>query len=131
MQNKIKNISELIGIPWTDLGRDKNGLDCFGLVLKVYEKFGISIPDVCVSTYACKQVDKEINKAKKIWIKVDTPTAPCVLAIKENGPLIRHLGVYIGNGKFIHSRIQTGVTIERISSPLWKMKIKGYYKYEQ
>ena len=38
--------SDLIGVPFKNRGRDKNtGLDCYGLVMEVYKKIGIQLPE--------------------------------------------------------------------------------------
>ena len=38
--------SDLIGVPFKNQGRDKNiGLDCYGLVMEVYKKLGIQLPE--------------------------------------------------------------------------------------
>jgi cell wall-associated NlpC family hydrolase len=38
-------VFDIIGAPWKLLGRDPSGLDCLGMVLYLYGKAGIALPD--------------------------------------------------------------------------------------
>jgi hypothetical protein len=52
---------------------------------------------------------------------------PSVVAIRFNSPFVNHVGVYIGGGRFLHTREKTGVVAERTDAPYWKHRIVGYY----
>jgi cell wall-associated NlpC family hydrolase len=39
------NLRDLLGIPFTNRGRTLDGLDCYGLVMEVYKKFDITLPE--------------------------------------------------------------------------------------
>lgn len=121
--------NDLIGIPFLDGGRDpNNGLDCYGLVMEVYRRQSILLPEYYAPALDEVAVSSEIDRARPAWQRVEGPPPPlAVMAIKFNSILCNHTGVYIGNGLFIHTRERIGVNIDRVDSPAWKRRIEGYY----
>lgn len=127
------NVNDLIGKPFSDGGRGPDSYDCFGLVKEVYRRYGIELEDYSISAYACEQISNEVEKAKHDprWIKLDAPKVPCVVLLRADAYFTQHIGIYIGNGKFLHIR-NFGVCIEKLSSPLWSgraNRLKGFYDY--
>lgn len=128
---------DLIGIPFKNRGRDiKQGLDCYGLVTEVYKRYGFDIPEYTADFDNVEKVNELITTKTAIksnWERVDINSmpVPCLLAIRFGVPkgVVNHTGVYIGDGKFIHIRENTGVCIDRISSPAWSRLIEGCYKF--
>lgn len=130
------NYSDLIGVPFSNRGRNvTTGLDCYGLVMEIYKRFGITLPEFNADWDDSKKISAIINResSKSAWQKVepDSLSVPCVMAIRFGVPkgVINHTGVYIGNGKFIHIRERIGVCVDRINSLAWTKQIEGYYKY--
>ena len=128
--------SDLIGVPFKNRGRDKNtGLDCYGLVMEVYKKIGIQLPEYYADWDNVEKINSIIRQevGTSLWKKVDGSHIPiqCVMAIRFGVPkgVVNHTGVYVGNGKFIHIRENVGVCVDRISSPAWKKQIEGFYEY--
>ena len=120
--------SKYIGIPFKYGGRDKNALDCYGLVMLLYKELhNIILPDMASPEYL-KDIEDLMNVEKLNW----TPSpieegAVLIFNIKGYGS---HVGYYIGEDKMIHTWEKTsGVTIERISFS-WQNRILGSYKYE-
>ena len=122
--------TDLIGVPFVDGGRNpKVGLDCYGLVTEVFKRFAVNLPDYRICCEDTATINEEINKQRPRWIKQD-PTnlpVPCLVVIKFNTVFCNHTGVYIGNGKFIHTRQRIGVNVEDIDSIIWKRRIDGFY----
>ncbi len=128
--------SDLIGVPFKNRGRDKDtGLDCYGLVMEVYKKIGIQLPEYYADWNNVEKINGIIQQevGTSLWKKVDGGhiPIPCVMAIRFGVPkgVVNHTGVYVGNGKFIHIRENVGVCVDRINSPAWKKQIEGFYEY--
>lgn len=132
------NYTDLIGVPFKNQGRDINyGFDCYGLVVEVFKRYGHNIPKEYYADYndteSVKKLITEKTAIESNWERVDIKNmdAPCLLAICFGTPkgVVNHTGVYIGDGKFIHTRENTGVCVDRVNSPAWRRVIEGAYKY--
>jgi cell wall-associated NlpC family hydrolase len=132
----MMNLNDLIGTPFCNHGRDVHtGLDCYGLVMEVYRRQGIELPEYDADYNDAEKISGIIHHQarSKHWQECRQPLpVPCVLAIRfGTAPgVINHTGVYIGNGKFIHIREKTGVVIDRLDSPAWRGVIAGFYEYK-
>jgi len=78
-----------VGAPYRWGGSSPEGFDCSGLVLYVYAQVGVALPHNAAQQY-----------------RLGTPVAREDL---EPGDLVffdhlRHNGIYVGNGRFIHAR---------------------------
>ena len=99
------------GTPYKWGGIDKNGFDCSGFVKKVYqETYNINLPH---NTKEIAKLGKKINK--KELKKGD-------LVFFKTSPKYRHIGIYLGNNKFIHSSSSKGVIISNLNSKYWSKK---------
>lgn len=128
--------ADLIGVPFKNRGRDiRAGFDCYGLVMEVYRRHGMLLPEFTADYDDCDKVSHIIHGQTRsdTWQHVSAPLpVPCVVAIRFGvpAPLVNHTGVYIGDGKFIHIREKTGVCIESIHSIAWKHAIAGFFIYK-
>lgn len=131
----MSKLDDLIGTPFINHGRDTvKGLDCYGLVMEVFRRFGKPIPEYNADWDDANKISEIIHEQahSHTWKACHPPSlpVPCVVALRYGTPpgVINHTGVYIGDGKFIHTRANIGVCIERISSPAWQHLIEGYYE---
>lgn len=111
------NIDDLIGVRYKDNGRDiKNGLDCFGLAIEVCKRFGHELPDLSKPWKMNKDFDSCEHDITSV-IKVKEVTKPekegDVILMKNVRGVMHHVGVYMGNGRFIHCN-KFGVHIDKI-----------------
>ena len=122
-------IVDLIGVPFKNGGRDKSGMDCWGLALEVFRRYKINLIDYKISCNAQTQINGKINTERKNWERCtgELPV-PALIVFNDNG-ICNHVGVYIGENKFIHARIGTGVAIESMDSVFWKRRIEGVYSW--
>ena len=131
------NYTDLIGTPFVNEGRDlKTGLDCYGLVMEVFRRFGIELPEYTANYNDAAKIHAIIRRQKMnpIWRKVEDgeePPVPSIVCISFGVPkgIINHTGVYIGDGKMIHTRDKIGVCVDRVQSPAWNRLIDSYYTY--
>ena len=128
--------TDLIGVPFVNRGRDKSvGFDCYGLVKEVYKRYGYNIPeyDMQYNYDDMCRVNELIegNVHNYPWKEIKEPKVPCLIAMRFGSPVgvVNHTAVYIGGGKFIHTREKIGVNVDRLSSPAWRRVIVGFYEY--
>jgi len=89
-------------------GLSKKGVDCSGFVyLTFLEKLGMTIPR---STALLAELGKEIGK---------TDLLPGDLVFFKTGVKVRHVGIYIENGKFLHASTSRGVIISNLDDSYW------------
>lgn len=117
-----------VGIPYKYSGRDKEGLDCWGLVRLVYkEQFNIDLPSFTDVDTLEKQAET-IAKAQEGWNKVDIEKAGDVVVFNIMGQPT-HVGMIVRPGYFIHSFENQDVRIERLDSPKWNKRLFGIFRY--
>ena len=125
---------DLIGIPFVDRGRDRNGMDCWGLALAAMRHFGKDVPDFDVSCFDTLSIHAiyDGQRARWAWQKVEIPE-PGDIAIMCLDPrypeMVQHVGVYIGNGRVIHTLKKRESHLIRIDDSYWSLKIVKYYRW--
>lgn len=103
---------KFIGLPYTWGGRTSFGFDCSGFVQMLYRKMGISIPRNSRDQYKWEGFRQ---------VSLDN-LQPGDLIFFGTSEKITHVGMYIGEGKFIHSSIRENKPYLRINSlsvPPW------------
>lgn len=111
---------DLIGIPYKFNGRDKTGLDCYGLAIEVEKRYGKNLHDVVYDNHNIELSEKNtplLNLRKTDFIKAGT-----LLEIHFNNEL--HIGVAINSKEFIHATYNHGVKI----SPINAYKVVAKYE---
>lgn len=118
--------TDLIGVPFVDGGRDKNGMDCWGLAKECFRRQGIMVQDYDISAMATARIDSELYANKNVWREIQQPVIGCLVLINISCQgFANHVGIYAGENKFIHAYANTGVCLSTIKR--WKSHIKGYY----
>lgn len=120
-----------IGLPYANNGRSEIGIDCWGLVCLFYKnELNIELPSY-VDKYDGPQdlgIASTITTYKDNWTSTTTPDIGDVVLFNVYGEPA-HVGVYVGNNKFIHSREGKDSVVESLSSPKWAKRFDGFYKY--
>lgn len=124
-------VSDLIGAPFVDGGRGPEGYDCWGLVCEVFRRYGVELPDYKLCCYDSERFFGLFCGELPRWKRCEPPEIPSIMAIKLNFPVVNHVGVYVGDGKFLHAREKTGVVIERVDTPQWRHRVEGFYVPEE
>lgn len=103
-----------LGYPYVWGGSGPNSFDCSGFVQYIYKQFGISI-----NRTATAQMNNGYSVSKE-------NLAPGDLVFFYGDGGIGHVGMYIGNGKFIHaSNPSSGVIITELSSQWYSSRYAG------
>lgn len=120
-----------IGLPYASNGRDENGIDCWGLVRLFYkQEYDIELPSY-LDEYAGAYDARILNMMasyKNNWARLESPEVGSVVLFNILGEPF-HVGIYIGDGKFLHAREGRDSVIETIANVKWAKRIEGYYKY--
>jgi cell wall-associated NlpC family hydrolase len=78
-------------VPYRLGGTSRSGVDCSGLTMRVYEKFGISLP---------RDVEKQYDYGSLVS---GPPKAGDLVFFDEHGDGISHVGIATGKGTIIHA----------------------------
>ena len=125
------NYDKYIGLPYKNNGRDAAGVDCWGLVYLFYkDELGIELPSY-IDDYVGPNdpsVVSLVNSYKDQWTSTTTPNVGDVVLFNILGEPT-HVGVYIGNNKFLHARDGKDVVIESLNNVKWTKRLEGIYEY--
>ena len=103
----------LLGIDYWPGGEDSEyGYDCSGFTQYAYLKAGINIPRRAIDQYkACtKMEEKALKKGDLVFFNT-------------RGYGINHVGIYIGNGRFIHAPgIGKVIAEESMNRNYWRVR---------
>ena len=123
-----------IGIPFKKNGNDLTGLDCWRLVVKVYEnELNIKLPERAgvypdTSDDSQREVCRQINEEKEKWQIVTTPK-PFDVVLLRMGKWIIHCGIIVNKSQMMHTSEGINVSIESYTGMDWKNRVEGYYRY--
>jgi hypothetical protein len=103
----IATATEAMGRPYEygGTGEDGGGFDCSGLIQYAYGRHGVTLPRRSVDQA------REGTAVKKSY---DALRPGDVLTFSNRGGPVTHVGLYIGEGKFIHSATR-GVQVSALS----------------
>jgi len=120
-----------IGLPYLENGRDSTGIDCWGLARLYYaQELGIELPSYA-ELYAGSRdpvVHGLINSYKNNWLETTSPVVGDLCLFNIYGEP-QHVGIYIGNNKFLHSREGKDSVIDSLQSSQWKKRFVGFFKH--
>ena len=123
------DLTQYLGIPFRDHGRDRDGCDCWGLVRLVYsEQLGIELPDLgdgYSDAYARGEVNSTVNGATDENWNVDVtdePRRPFDVLTFTRGGIETHVGLWIEDGVMLHIVDGTCAAFERYDTVKWKRR---------
>jgi sulfur carrier protein ThiS len=125
------NYDKYIGLPYLENGRTEAGIDCWGLARVFYrEQLNIDLPSYTeeYSGGHDPAVIEAISRYKENWEKTETPTIGDLCLFNILGEPT-HVGIFVGNNKFLHSREGRDSVIETLDNTKWKNRFQGFYKY--
>ena len=113
-QKIIQTGKKYIGVPYVWGGSTPSGFDCSGFVQYVFRQHGISLPRTSAQQYG---VGTAVSKAAL--------KAGDLVFFNTSGSGVSHLGIYLGNGEFLHASTSKGVTISLLSNSYWATRYIG------
>jgi len=108
--NLIKEIDSWLGVPYKYGGKDKSGTDCSGMVFSIYNNvYGFSLNR---SSYDIIQ--------NVIKVPIEEAKFGDIVFFKIYKNRVSHVGIYLGDKKFIHASTQLGVRIDSLEMPYYR-----------
>lgn len=106
------------GTPYVWGGTSPDGFDCSGFIQYVYRTQGVEIP----------------RTVSEIWNFSRSVASPSVgdlvfFQTYKSGP--SHMGIYLGDSKFIHAGESRGVEISELENPYWRQRYLGAKRIEK
>jgi len=112
----VVNAMGFLGVPYKRGGSTTNGFDCSGFVRAMYENtLGLVLPhNAKAQAAATEQIESsELQPGDLVFFNTLRKT-------------FSHVGIYVGDGKFIHSPRSGGeVRIENMSDSYWRKRFNG------
>ncbi len=117
----VRTAKRFIGVPYKWGGTSsERGFDCSGLTLVVYRLNGLGLPRASFQQF--KTGTKVSNGALQ--------AGDLVFFATRKPQRVSHVGIYIGDGKFIHApRRGKDVRISKLSSPYYAKRYMGARNY--
>jgi cell wall-associated NlpC family hydrolase len=91
-EDVVREARKWIGVRYRLGGESRRGVDCSGLTMQVYKKFGVSLQH---------WDEKQYRKGARVPKGREKPGD--LVFFNEHGRNISHVGIYAGNGKIIHA----------------------------
>ncbi len=107
-------IKQYFGLRYRMGGTGQNGIDCSGLVQRVYaDVFDVDLPR---SSFEQSRLDNMENVAGD---QIETGD---LLFFGPRRKHVNHVGIYLAGGYFLHAARSEGVTISRLDDGYWKSR---------
>lgn len=106
-----KEARRWLGTPYKYGGQTRKGTDCSGMVMTVFEEVtGIKLPRDSRSQqeFCIPVTKKELSAGDLVFF-----------SSSKSNARVSHVGLYIGNGEFIHASSSRGVIISRLDEPYY------------
>jgi cell wall-associated NlpC family hydrolase len=116
--NIIYTAKRYIGAPYKWGGQSPAGFDCSGFSSFLFAQNGLTIPRVSTDQF---NSGTPVNKAQL--------EAGDLVFFSTYKPGPSHLGIYLGNGQFIHASTSKGVIISSMSNSYWAERYLGARSY--
>lgn len=106
-----------MGVPYRYGGTSpKSGFDCSGFTQHSYQSINVNIPRTAAQQSAASRT-----------IRRQDLRPGDMIFFKTSGRKVNHVGIYVGNGKFIHSASGGGrVTTDDLRKNYWQKRLHKY-----
>lgn len=126
----------LVGLPWKDKGRGRDGVDCWGLTRLAFATRGIALPGYDGFYQDVRERDEV---AALLRLSSDWPWTPVVpgaeddldIAIFRRGRLESHIGTVTERGAMLHIVEGSESCVERYDNGRWARRLVGFYRHAE
>ena len=113
---------DLLNVPFKLYGRDKDGMDCYGLVLECCRRAGTPLMDLYdVKAKANDMINDYIGNGLNVR-KISEVKPGAIVEMERDGKF--HIGYVVERGKVLHATCDFGVRV----APAGVLKITGIYE---
>lgn len=104
----VTTATDAMGRPYRygGTGEDGGGFDCSGLIQYAYAQHGIQLP---------RRSSDQAREGREVTKKVSELRPGDLLTFSNRGGPVTHVGLYVGDGRFIHSATN-GVQVSTLSA---------------
>lgn len=100
----VSQAGKLKGVKYSYGGTTTHGFDCSGFVQYVFQQAGMSIPRTTGAMYS-----------RGTSVSKSSLRAGDLVFFNTSGSGVSHVGIFIGNGQFIHSSSSNGVSVSSVN----------------
>ncbi|SCK48966.1 Cell wall-associated hydrolases (invasion-associated proteins) [Variovorax sp. HW608] len=128
------DLSRWVGIPYRPKGRDRTGMDCWGIVLAyAREELGLELPEyyydeAAILEHACAHIGRETKAPHWTPIARRSIRPGDVLIFRIRG-FETHCGIAVGGRDFLHSLAGRASCIESLDHTNWAHRCTGAYRW--
>lgn len=131
---------DLVGLPHVELGRDRSGVDCWGLIRLGFDELaGIELPSYAgfyVSTSERAEIAALIEDAEASpdWSMVEPDALqPLDVAVFRRGRLESHLGLVVDPARtlMLHAASGHGSRAESFATGYWMPRLTGFWRHRE
>lgn len=124
-----------VGLPFAECGRDRAGLDCWGLVrLVLAEVFDVTVPSYLggyADTADRRAIADVIASALPEWIDVGArPERPGDVVLFRVMGQPMHVGIIVAPGWMLHVERGIDSALDRLGGMRWGSRRIGLYRHE-
>lgn len=129
------NTEGLVGCPYREDGepRGQGKYDCWDVTVEMFKREGKFLPEDLFDCHSIEFINSITAQQpfQNRFVECSKDEVPCIVVFKPRLDMITHAGVYLGEGRFIHSTTKKGVCIENLDHPLWRNRFQGFYKLRE
>ena len=106
-ESVVATATEAMGRPysWGGTGAEGGGFDCSGLIQHAYGRHGVALP---------RTSSEQAKRGRAVSKKLSSLVPGDLLTFSNRGGPVTHVGLYVGDGRFIHSASR-GVQVSVLS----------------
>lgn len=111
----LQQVDEWMGVRYLSGGNSKKGIDCSGFTATIFAGYcGLQLPRTSKEQYqVCEKIDPQNLLAGDL------------LFFNTRGRGVSHVGIYLGNNKFIHASVSNGVMVSDRFEPYYAKRFIG------